>query len=150
MNKRSRDSYEEVSVTKISQNTEKNVKQDVEYISERTINLMKDSSKKMNEISPQTSKTMSMDYDIPSEHFKKSNGKICRSCENSQKPSAFAECFSCYNNTCYECSHRCDCCDDIVCKYCCVTKNNNNCDDYCCSYDQTHEVDYCIDCNLKK
>ncbi|EGC30362.1 hypothetical protein DICPUDRAFT_90092 [Dictyostelium purpureum] len=162
--KRTRDSYEsEANPVNTVQPSRiiKNIKQDTETISERTINILMNSQKNNNnnnnnKVNSSTVKDVeftNLHPNIPSDYFSCSDCTqgSCRSCCNNRQ---LRECPSCYHKMCGHCAHYCEGCNDIVCSNCCVTNNSNSIPnsqkcDCCCehSFDQTYDIDFCIDCN---
>ncbi|KAK5577924.1 hypothetical protein RB653_002872 [Dictyostelium firmibasis] len=132
----------------------KNIKPDTEFINDKTLNILMNSSKansKNNNNNNSNNKATTdiefsnMNPNIPSDYFSCQNSTkgSCRNCNTEKK---LRECPSCYGRVCCQCAHCCETCTEVICSFCCVT-DDVHCDCDECSYSQSHEVDYCIDCN---
>ncbi|KAN0036801.1 hypothetical protein ACTFIV_002112 [Dictyostelium citrinum] len=129
----------------------KNIKSDTEFINDKTLNILMNSSKTNNNKNNNNSKVTSdieftnLNPNIPSDYFSCQNSTkgSCKNCNTEQK---LRECPSCYGKLCCQCAHYCETCTDVICSFCCVT-DDNHCDCNECSYSHSHEIDYCIDCN---
>ncbi|KAN0035615.1 hypothetical protein ACTA71_004897 [Dictyostelium dimigraforme] len=117
----------------------KNIKSDTEYINDKTLNILMNSSK-TNRNNNDNKVTRDVEFsnlnpNIPSDYFSNQNSTkgSCRNCNEDQK---LRECPSCYGKLCCQCAHYCENCTEVICSFCCVT-----------DYSHSHEIDYCIDCN---